>query len=152
MEVTMPNHCCNTLVMSEATLPVILQNYVRKNERGEKIFDFEKIIPIGDVPDWYDQRWDKWGTKWIGYDLYIGGGLLDFYTAWSPPVPIIKKLAELHKDFVFRLEYYETGIGFRGVATARWDGNDVEFDDQCWDMTEKDLKELGLLDESDASG
>jgi hypothetical protein len=26
----MPNHCMNTLVMSETTLPVILSKYVRK--------------------------------------------------------------------------------------------------------------------------
>jgi hypothetical protein len=135
----------NTLVMSETTLPEILSRYIRKDERGEYVFDFERIIPIGDVPDWLDRHVEQWGTKWIGYDVCIGDSAIDFCTAWSPPVPVIKKLAELHKDLVFTLEYAEPGMMFRGVVTARWQGDDVLLNDQSWDMTEQDLKELGLL-------
>jgi hypothetical protein len=141
----MPNHCVNTLVMSKTSLPVILKKYIGKNERGEAIFDFERIVPIGDVPDWHDQRIAKWGTKWTGYDLTIGESTIEFFTAWSPPIPIIKKLAELHKDLVFRLEYHEPGMAFRGVATAKWQDGEALLDDQSWEMTEKDLKELGYV-------
>jgi len=141
----MPNHCCNTLIMSADTLPVILKNYVKKDEQGENIFDFEKITPVGDKPDSYEQRLEKWGTKWPGYDLNIGDSVLNFFTAWSPPIPIIKKLAELHKDLSFRLEYYETGMAFRGYAVADWQDGEVLLDEQCWDMTEKDFEELGFL-------
>jgi hypothetical protein len=135
----------NTLVMSKTTLPVILANYIKKDEQGETVFDFEKIVPIGDVPDWFDKRIERWGTKWIGYDVRIGESSIEFYTAWSPPVPVIKKLAELHKELVFTLEYAEPGMMFRGVVTAKWKDDTVLLDDTCWDMTEKDLKELGLL-------
>ncbi|MDR0475225.1 MAG: hypothetical protein LBH43_16320 [Treponema sp.] len=141
----MPNHCCNFLIMSEAALPTIVHNYVRRDENGEKIFDFELIAPIGDVPDWYEKRLEKWGTKWVGYDLSIGVSVLEFYTAWAPPIPIILKLAELHKDLVFRLEYYEAGMAFRGTVTARWNGDEVLLEDNGWNMTEKDFEELGLL-------
>jgi len=140
----MPNHCCNSLIMPEADLRIIIQSYVRHDERGENIFDFELIESVGDVPDQYEQRMNKWGTKWIGYDLNAGGSVMDFFTAWSPPVPIIKKLAELHKDMVFRLEYYETGMAFRGIATAKWQDGEALLNDQCWDMTEKDFEELGF--------
>ena len=141
----MPNHCCNTLVMSTSTLPLVIKNYIRKNKQGEKIIDFERIEPIGNVPDWYEQRLTKWGTKWVGYDVNVGESTIDFYTAWSPPIPIIKKLAGLHKDFVFHLEYYETGMAFRGSATAKWKNGEVLLEDNCWDMTEKDFEELGLI-------
>ena len=141
----MPNHCNNTLVIAKEAMPVIIENYIGEDKDGEKTFDFERIEPVGDVPDWYNQRLDKWGTKWVGYDLIIGETILEFFTAWSPPVPIIRKLAELHKDFVFSLEYYEGGMAFRGIATAKWQDGEVLLDDQYWDMTKKDLKELGLL-------
>jgi len=141
----MPNHCCNTLIIPEDAMPTILNNYIGEDKDGEKIFDFERIVPIGDVPDWYKQRLEKWGTKWDGYDLNISESIIDFFTAWSPPVPIIKKLAELHKDFVFRLEYYETGIAFRGIATAQWQDGEVLLEDTCWNMTDEDFKELGFL-------
>jgi hypothetical protein len=144
-EVIMPNHCCNTLIMSETALPIIIQNYIGEDQYGDKIFDFEKIEPVGDVPDWYKQRMNKWGTKWVGYDLNIGESIIDFFTAWSPPVPIIKKLAELHKDEVFRLEYYESGNAFRGIATASWKDGEALLEDDCWDMTDEDSEELSLL-------
>ena len=140
----MPNHCYNKLVMATDAMPVILSNYIGEDKNGEKIFDFERIEPVGDVPDWYEQRCEKWGTKWVGYDLLIGETNIDFYTAWSPPLPIIKKLAELHRDFVFRLDYYEAGNAFRGVYAAEWQNGEVQVEDDCWDMTEKDFEELGL--------
>ncbi|GHU30172.1 hypothetical protein FACS1894172_02840 [Spirochaetia bacterium] len=141
----MPNHCFNTLILSGTTLPIILKNYIREDDNGEDVFDFEQIVPIGDIPDWYEQRIQKWGTKWVGYDLNIGDSCMDFYTAWSPPIPIIRKLAELHKDIVFRLEYYEPGMCFRGKTIAKWQGRDVLLDDTCWNMTDEDLNELGFL-------
>jgi hypothetical protein len=115
--------------MSPATLPIILGKYVRRNERGDKLFDFDLIEPIGDAPNFLELRLEKWGTKWVGYDLTIGDSTIDFLTAWQPPIPIIRKLAELHKDLVFRLEYYEPGMAFRGVVTARWDGKGVLLED-----------------------
>jgi hypothetical protein len=131
--------------MAKEAVLIIQKNYIREDARGERIFDFEKIEPVGDVPDGYEERLDKWGTKWEGYDLSISDTTIDFYTAWNPPIPIIKKLAELHKDFVFELEYYEAGMAFRGSATARWQGSEVLLEDNCWDMTKKDFKDLGLL-------
>ena len=141
----MSNHCCNTLFMADTALPIILSSYVKKDEDGDDMFDFERIVPIGNAPDWYERRLEKWGTKWTGYDLTIGESIICFYTAWGPPLPIIKKLAELHKDLVFRLEYYEAGIAFRGIYTAEWQDGEVLVEDEYWDMTDEDFRELGFL-------
>ena len=141
----MPNHCFNSLFISEDALPVIIRNYISEDEKGERIFDFERIEPIGKIPDWYKNRIEKWGTRSLGYDLNIGESVIDFFTAWSPPVYVIKKLAELYKDIDFRLEYYETGLAFRGVATAKWKDSGVVFEDNYWDMTPSDFEELGLM-------
>jgi hypothetical protein len=140
----MPNHCCNSLTVSEEMVQTITEKYIGEYENGDKFFDFDRIEPVGDVPDAYEQHKIKWGTKWEGYDLNIGESTIDFFTAWSPPVPIIKKLAELHKDTVFRLEYFESGEKFRGIATAEWQDGEVSLVDECWDMTEKDFEELNL--------
>jgi hypothetical protein len=131
--------------MSASTLPVIISNYVRKDDRGENIFDFERIVPVGDVPDWHEQRLEKWGTKWVGYDVSIGESAIDFFTAWMPPIPIIRKLAELHPELILRLEYYETGMAFRGTVVAKWQDGEVLLEDKNWNMTKNDFEELGLL-------
>lgn len=148
----MPNHCSNTLYVPKEFMPVLLEKYVKKDECNNDIFDFEAVVPIGNpetTSDWYKQRIEKWGTKWEGYDLCISQTGIDFMTAWSPPIPIIKELAGLYKEVSFRLEYFEGGVGFRGEYTARWNGEEIIENDDCWEMTREDFEELGLLDESD---
>jgi hypothetical protein len=127
------------LVLSKVELSLIVGKYVGLDEDGENIFDFERIVPIGDAPG---MRVDRWGSNRHGYWLDIGSSCMDFYTAWSPPIPIIKKLAELHKDIVFRLEYYEPGMAFRGVSTAKWQGSEVLLDDNSWIMSDEDFDEI----------
>ena len=141
----MPNHCCNTLYVITGSLSLIVETYIRKDEASQGIFDFEKIVPVGDAADWYEQRLEKWGTKWVGYGVCIGESSIEFCTAWTPPIPIVKKLAELHKGFAFRLEYYETGMAFRGFATAEWIDGEAQLVDSCWDMASKDFEELDLI-------
>jgi hypothetical protein len=131
--------------MSELTLPVIIEKYIGKDEKGNGFFDFERIVPIGDVPNRYEQRLEKWGTKWVGYDLSIGESAIDFFTAWTPPIPVIAKLAELHPDMIFRLEYFEAGMAFRGIVTAWRQNGGVVLEDNNWNMTDRDFEELGLL-------
>lgn len=63
------------------------------------------IIPPEECPflNWYKWCCDKWGTKWPCFlnptgereeDAALNGNTIAFYTAWAPPVGIIKKLSE----------------------------------------------------------
>jgi hypothetical protein len=131
------------LSVSKGDITELLSEYITNNENGDKIFDFESILPIGDVEDQYHERIKKWGTNWDGYDLNITDYCVVFYTSWTPPIPIIKRLAELHKGIGFCLEYHEPGVGFRGRAKAKWKKNKVIVEDKYWDMTQEDYEELG---------
>ncbi|PWB71532.1 MAG: hypothetical protein C3F07_13930 [Anaerolineales bacterium] len=53
---------------------------------------------------------------------------LEFDTAWSPPIPVIEKLAAMFPDHTFELKYYEGGMGFSGHA--RWSEGIEEFHHQ----------------------
>ena len=67
------------------------------------------------VTSWYDWRIKNWGTKWNAYG-YEGGVQFDgkslrFQTAWSPPEPIIAKLAEMYPDLDFTHQWADEDIG-----------------------------------------
>lgn len=48
---------------------------------------------------WYDWCRRNWGTKWNAYgNSQTGTDTITFETAWSPPEPIIAKLAEMYPD------------------------------------------------------
>jgi hypothetical protein len=50
---------------------------------------------------------------------------LEFDTAWSPPIPVIEKLASMFPDHAFELKYFEGGMGFSGHA--RWSEGAEQF-------------------------
>jgi hypothetical protein len=57
----MPNWCENNLRIDAdlATKRKILTECVSPDEYGHRRLDFEKIVPVGEVPDWYAQHLNK---------------------------------------------------------------------------------------------
>lgn len=102
------------------------------NEDGE--FDFKKIIPPPDHPDyndeplsvidkspfnWYNWNWDNWGTKWNARESIVTGpedGCLHawFQTAWATPVPVTMALSKLFPSVRIEHRYIEEADFFCG--------------------------------------
>jgi hypothetical protein len=82
---------------------------------------------------WYDFAIGEWGCKWDisnGSDDYkikkVSNGysvILNFDTAWSPPINFYNKLLEL--EFDVNAMYYEPGVGFCGQY---YDGGDDTYE------------------------
>ena len=146
----MPNHCNNQLTLeSGESLFGILSPYLIDKGEGDFDFDFQKIIPMDEKllegEQWYGWRLDNWGTKWEGYDGRFNCDDFSsflFDTAWSPPLPIIKKLAELTGQ-TFILEYIEEGMFFCGRYTASPKEDYDEFYDNIENAPQELLESLG---------
>ena len=146
----MPNHCNNQLTLeSGESLFGILSPYLIDKGEGDFDFDFQKIIPMDEKllegEQWYGWRLDNWGTKWEGYDGRFNCDDFSsflFDTAWSPPLPIIKKLAELTGQ-TFILEYIEYGMFYCGRFTASPEESYDEFYDDIKNAPEELLESLG---------
>jgi hypothetical protein len=152
----MPNHCNNQLTLeSGQDILNVLNPYL--TFKGEDIiecneydFDFHKIIPEPNGEEknenWYQWRLDNWGTKWTGYDGRLNDDqtAFTFNTAWSPPLPIIKKLAELTGE-TFILEYIEEGMFFCGRYTAGQDGDYDEYYDDIKSAPQELKDSLGYV-------
>jgi hypothetical protein len=113
----------------------------------ETLFDFNKIKPSPEefsatpapskndmkakygYDDWYEWSCAEWGTKWNACSVEREGpakACLDewvakytFETAWSPPIPVIKRAGELFPSLDFDLRYFERGVGFNGLLLIR---------------------------------
>jgi hypothetical protein len=150
----MPNWCDNRLhVFGEhKEIDRFMGEVFSTNMQGKQYLDFEKIVPIGDIEDWYTQRVSKWGTKWNldGSDFDIdeeeGGISVWFLTAWTAPVPICRALTVRYPMLSFDMEYSEPGTGFRGWFEGE-EGTVLQ--DACWDMSREELIELGYIDEEE---
>lgn len=130
----MPNWCYNELTVTGDKEEVKrFAKFVRGNRND---FDFDKVIPYpekfrkmdeeepmrskGFNAGGYEWCLNNWGTKWNSCETSAGISVdgttfgASFDTAWSPPVPVIIKLAELFPTLRIKLEWEEGGMDFSG--------------------------------------
>lgn len=86
--------------------------------------DFDNVVNLGEkafknlekygYTDWYDWRCDNWGSKWNACNTFLCDDKKTIYfdTAWSPSVPLVKKLAEKYPQLKITHEYAEEQIAF----------------------------------------
>ena len=130
----------------------------------EPIFSFMNILPppedkldeyhavhgytggekTGDTKyNWYNFNVREWGTKWDARDVDLleeGKTFLHykFDTAWSPPTPVIEKLAQQNPNLNITLEYREEQ-GWGGEVA--FNGSFVEVIKE-WDVPDSHAEEI----------
>lgn len=115
-------------------------------------FWHEEYKKTGEFPSWKNGfnsgglEWcvENWGTKWNAMythcetsgsneididtrDNKLYNVTYDFDTAWSPPIPVVAKMAEMFPTLEFELEYEEGGEGFKG-SNSFADGKQIAAD------------------------
>lgn len=53
----------------------------------------------------------EWGTKWNAQHTHYDGYTITFDTAWGAPIPVIRKLGDVHPDLRIGLIYADEDIG-----------------------------------------
>ena len=100
------------------------------NDEEQKQLEIQQAYNIKNYgyANWYDYCVNEWGTKWdVGANGQpaqdIDGGLmLNFESAWAPPIAAYEKLVSM--GFEVEANYYESGMGFVG----EWiDGEDIYY-------------------------
>jgi len=116
-------------------------------ERRRELTEKEKAIVLAagldPTRDGFNQggyEWccENWGTKWgfchvkivDEYDCSEDEIEIEyaFDTAWSPPIPLIKKMGEMFPELSFELRYFECGVGFNGILRIE---NGEVVQDEC---------------------
>ena len=136
----MPNWCSNEVsVYGDEEDIKAFKEFVTN---GEKVFDFNKILPMPKVLDsdasskltkeesasrikkyghdnWYDWRVDNWGTKWDVPNAELqweGETDLEYSieTAWAPPEGIHQALVDKFPHISISWFYREDGVQIAG--------------------------------------
>ena len=82
------------------------------------------------APTWYEWCNDNWNTKWnaCGYDEntdYSDSDFIWFQTAWSAPIPVIKKLSEMYPNIELTLEFADEDLG-QNCGEMKFKGGDFQ--------------------------
>ena len=154
----MPNWCENKLIVVGPENEVEKFAFSFNNPAHEAIahatFDWRVWMPL---PEGIEAS-DFWGTRGIDtsiattpkeFKTSLEEDLLPnvplkiyqavFDTAWSPPLPVIKKMIKEFEQLAFALDYKESGAGFEGMLTG---AGGVIVADTCWDLASKAEDEI----------
>jgi hypothetical protein len=115
----MPNNITNKL---EIKGDITTINKIIGNE--DEIFSFEIVVPMPKEKekDWYNWRWDNWGTKWDAYEIcditrQENFAQLVFYTAWSPPKKWLEKVMQKYPELDYILYWIDEDFPYSGKIT-----------------------------------
>jgi len=134
----MPNHTDNRVILSHDDSQQIDMIYNIMNTEDTPLC--QTLIPMDEAlldndahadDGWYTWRLQNWGTKWDVYEthctrMYANTLALNFYTAWSPPIPVYDKLVDM--GFQVNARYLDEGWMYIGeyIDGEDWCTDDVE--------------------------
>jgi hypothetical protein len=84
----------------------------RKNEIKELADKYISNLGKFGFTTWYKWSIANWGTKWNSYDSVVDGNTIVFYTAWSPPLPVIYEMSKQFKDVEIKIIYSDENVSF----------------------------------------
>jgi hypothetical protein len=131
----MPNWCLNRIYVLGSSDDI--DDLIAQVGSPVAAVDFECIAPTPDdldrepspeeraakldpsLPAWCHWRAKYWGTTGnaVGSVVVREGPsmcVVSFHTAWVPPLPIVRRLANTYPNLTFELTYHEAWAGFSG--------------------------------------
>ncbi len=161
---------------SKEALAAFMDKHVVPNHQGDLCLEFNTIIPMPEIfktseistfgysvdptksrlarEEIGSRLWriGNWGTEWNSRWLEIVGSVsrkqikLTFDTAWSAPIPVIRKLTQLHPDLAFSVRGRPGGYRWASedVHSPDWEGI-ASFQISCllrFDVQLKPIKSL----------
>lgn len=126
-------------------------------------FSFQNIVPVpretwGEyysksdgsetANNWYHWNNRNWGTKWDAKDPVIDKQesciVIEFDTAWSPPEPVMSKLAQILSDVEIEYKWQEEqGFGEEQISEA---GHPFFVTIRSWDIPESHGEMMEVFD------
>lgn len=140
----MPNWCYNSVTITGDTdkvtslgnrLKIISKDDEMKTGMFKSLIGISENVSVQEYNDggWYNANIDNWGTKWdVDVDEHMctiqsDCIVLNFESAWSPPVAAFKKIAQRYGVLV-EMYYEEAGSDFCGKTFIDEEGDSSEDD------------------------
>lgn len=156
----MPNYVTNKIEFQgkKNDIETVLELIAGEDE----YIDFDKIVPSPDYiyqgdlgpeerklygeNNWYDWNRRYWGTKWNAFSSCLEEyNVLIFETAWTAPIPVFEKLAQLcqehNVDFIGKWADEDCGSN-TGVFSCQRDDDTYYFDYECMEDSSDDAYDI----------
>lgn len=105
----MASYVQNILIVDRGCIPTVCR-FVR---HGERVFDFNAIVPLSAEGSRPEDKIQYWGTKGnaINATFHEEDGTFSFQTLNAAPVPVMERLAERFSGCTFTFRWADEGGG-----------------------------------------
>lgn len=152
----MPNWCANSVIIKadpkNLTQRLLIKSIEKRIDESENWFEVIIPIPPEQEDNWYSFCVENWGTKWGDREsnYYLDDEntiVINFDTAWSPPIGIYAKLHEMGLEV--KASYVEHGCDYIGYFVDGIDFTDVlsEIMDKSHDDYDEEEDDTGYYED-----
>ena len=102
------------------------EEYAEDSSKGITQAMSDELISKYGYNNWYDWRYEHWGTKWNADEVYISDNEITFNTAWCNPQPLLVALSEKYPDIQFDIKFADEDFGHNVGTYILKDGQEID--------------------------
>jgi len=102
------------------------EEYLKDSSKGITKAMSEELIAKYGYDNWYDWKYEHWGTKWNADEVYISDNEITFNTAWCNPQPLLVALSRKYPDIQFNIGFADEDFGHNVGTYILKDGEEID--------------------------
>jgi hypothetical protein len=102
------------------------EEYAEDSSKGITKAMSDELISKYGYNNWYDWRYEHWGTKWNADEVYISDNEITFNTAWCNPQPLLVALSRKYPDIQFNIGFADEDFGHNTGTYILKDGEEID--------------------------
>jgi len=102
------------------------EEYAKDSSKGITQAMSDELISKYGFNNWYDWRYQHWGTKWNADEVYISDNEISFNTAWCNPQPLLVALSRKYPDIQFDIKFADEDFGHNVGTYILKDGEEID--------------------------
>jgi hypothetical protein len=102
------------------------EEYAKDSSKGITQTMSEDFIRKYGFNNWYDWRYENWGTKWNADEVWISDNEVSFNTAWCNPQPLLVALSRKYPDIQFDIKFADEDFGHNVGTYILKDGEEID--------------------------
>jgi hypothetical protein len=102
------------------------EDYAKDSSKGITQTMSDELISKYGYNNWYDWRYEHWGTKWNADEVYICDNEITFNTAWCNPQPVMVALSRKYPDIQFDIKFADEDFGHNVGTYILKDGEEID--------------------------
>jgi hypothetical protein len=102
------------------------EEYAEDSSKGITKEMSDELISKYGYDNWYDWRYENWGTKWNSDEVHICDNEITFNTAWCNPMALLVALSRKYPKIQFDIKFSDEDFGYNVGTYILKNGEEID--------------------------